>query len=187
MNNRRSQNGSSLLEVLIAILILSFGLLGLAGMTAASLQYAKMAQFQTIGTQLAAAYGDNIRGNVTGFNAGNYDMTTAYSGASSGVTVPVCVTPAKCTAAELADVDQALWINQLRSRLPGGSAYVTRDATNNVMAADVWVMWGDPSLDINGSNLGVAATGGNQCPAAAVASVPAGVASPRCMYFRITL
>lgn len=187
MKTRRSQNGSSLLEVLVAILIMSFGLLGLAGMTAASLQYAKMAQFQTIGTQLASAYGDNIRANVTGFNAGDYDMTTAYSGASSTVTVPACVTPAKCTAAEMADVDQAMWTNQLRRRLPGGGAYVTRDTTNNVMAADVWVMWADPSLNAGGSDLGVASTGGNQCPAAAVGSVPAGVAPPRCMYFRITL
>lgn len=187
MKSRRSQNGSSMLEVLVAIMIMSFGMLGLAGMTASSLQYAKMAQFQTVGTQLASAYGDNIRANVNGFNNGNYDMTTAYTGATTGVTVPVCALPAKCTPAELAAIDRADWINQLRRRLPGGGAYVTRDTANNALAADVWVMWADPSLGMGAGDLSVATTGGNQCPAAAVAAVPASVAAPRCMYFRISL
>jgi type IV pilus assembly protein PilV len=117
---QQTQKGSSLLEVLVAILIMSFGLLGLAGMTMASLQYAKMAQFQTIGTQLAASYGDSIRGNVTGFMAGNYNQLATYTGASSGITVPVCTIPTKCTAAEIAAIDAAEWTNNLRRRLPGG-------------------------------------------------------------------
>lgn len=187
MKNRRSQNGSSLIEVLVAILIMSFGLLGVAGLTASSLQYAKIAQFQTIATQLASAYGDNIRANVSGFTAGSYDMLDGYTASSDSVAIPVCADTTKCTASELAAIDQAEWTNQLRRRLPAGSAYVSRDATNNVLSADVWVMWADPSLGMGTSDFSTATTGGNQCPAAAVASLRASVAVPRCLYFRITL
>lgn len=184
---RSTQRGSSLLEVLVAILIMSFGLLGLAGMTASSLQYSKMAQYQTIGTQLAASYGDSVRANVPGFSAGNYDMTTAYTGATASITVPACTTATKCTSAELAAIDRAEWTNSLRRHLPAGSAYVTRDVGNNVLAADVWVMWADPSLGFGTSDMSVATTGGNQCPAAAIAGLASTVAAPRCMYFRISL
>jgi type IV pilus assembly protein PilV len=186
LNLYRSQTGSSLLEVLITMLIMSFGLLALSGLTASSLQYSKMAQFQTIGSQLAIEYGDRMRGNVAGFQAGNYNKTDAYTGATSAVTVPACGTPAKCTPAEVAAIDIAEWTNLLRQRLPGGGAYVLRDAANP-LSVDIWVMWVEANLDFNGSSdtLSVSATGGNQCPAAAgTASVSP---APRCMYFRVSL
>ena len=189
MRVRYSQKGSSLLEVLITILIMSFGLLALGGLTAASLQYSKMAQFQTIGSQLAAEYGERMRGNVAGFQGNNYNQLTAYSGASGSVVIPVCTTPTKCTPAELAAIDIAEWTNALRRRLPGGGAYVSQDASNT-LAADIWVMWVEPNLQYGTTSdtLSVSATGGSQCPAAAgLASLPASVATPRCIYFRVSL
>lgn len=185
----RFQKGSSLLEVLITMLIMSFGLLALGGLTAASLQYSKIAQFQAVGSQLAIEYGDRMRGNVAGFEANNYNQTTAYTGASGTVTVPACATVAKCTPAEVAAIDIAEWTNALRRRLPGGGAYVVRDATNT-LSTDIWVMWVEPNLDFNTSadTLSVSATGGDQCPAnAGVASLPAGTPVPRCMHFRMSL
>lgn len=183
---RSAQRGSSLLEVLVAILIMSFGLLGLAGMTASSLQYSKMAQYQTVGTQLASAYGESMRANVAGFSEGHYELTAAYTGATFNVAVPTCTNAARCSAAELAAIDRAQWTNDLRRRLPGGGAYVSRDTVNNALAADVWVMWADPGLSFGASNLSVA-EGGNQCPEVALAGLASTVAVPRCMFFRISL
>ena len=99
---RRGQQGASLLEVLITILILSFGLLGIAGLTAASLQTAKIAQFQSTALQLVNEYTERMRGNEPGVSTNDYDMTTAYSGATAGVPVPACAVADACTAAELA-------------------------------------------------------------------------------------
>lgn len=186
---QRFQKGSSLLEVLITMLIMSFGLLALGGLTAASLQYSKITQYQAIGSQLAVEYGDRMRGNVAGFQANNYNQTTAYTGASSVVTVPACATATKCTPAEVAAIDIAEWTNGLRRRLPGGGAYVVRDATNT-LSTDIWVMWVEPNLDFNTSadSLSVSATGGDQCPAnAGVAALPATTPAPRCMHFRMSL
>ncbi len=182
----RFQKGSSLLEVLITMLIMSFGLLALGGLAAASLQYSKISQFQTIGAQLAADYGDRMRGNVAGFRAENYNLTTAYSGASAAVTVPTCSVAALCTPAELAAIDIAEWMNALRRRLPGGGAYVTHDATNT-LAANIWVMWAEPNLTFDTSDLSATGTGGDQCPAASLVGLPSTTPVPRCIYFRVSL
>ncbi len=181
------QAGSSLLEVMVAIMVMAFGLLGLAGMTASSLQYSKMAQFQTIGTQLASSYGDRMRSNVTGFMANNYDMTTAYSSTATAATVPACGTPAKCTPAEMAAIDKAEWQNELLRRLPAGGAYVTRDVSGNTLAADIWVMWADPNMGTGSDNLSASTTGGNACPAAALSGIAAGTQAPKCLYYRVVL
>lgn len=180
----KPQQGSSLLEVLVAILIMSFGLLALGGLTASSLRYSKMTQFQMIGAQLAADYSDRMRSNMTGFESGAYDRTAAYSSTLANVTVPTCADAAKCTAAELSAIDQAEWTNALRQRLPGGAAYVVRNAVNT-LAADVWVMWSEPNLVFGATTLSVANSG--DCPNAAVSGLSAGTSLPRCMYFRVSL
>ena len=169
----RRQSGASLLEVLIAIVIMSFGLLALGGLTAASIQYGKLAQFQTVGVQLASNITDRMRANVDGFMADSYNNVVIYSSTTAIIVVPTCTVPAKCTASELAAIDIAEWRNNLRLGLPGGDAYVLRD-TATPMAVDLWVMWTDPALAT-----GFAAT--SACPAAAVAGL---TTLPRCLYFR---
>lgn len=181
--HRRVQSGTSLLEVLIAILIMSFGMLALGGLATISQQYAKMAQYQTIGSQLASEFGDRMRANVEAFEAGNYNKTSRYS--TTEATVTPCANVTLCTPAEVAGTDVAEWTNELRRRLPGGDAYVQRDPANT-LATNLWILWMDPDLTVgDGKNL--ATVGQNDCPSAAVSGVPSGSALPRCMYFRISL
>ncbi|VTU18498.1 type IV pilus modification protein PilV [Variovorax sp. SRS16] len=181
-----AQGGSTLLEVLIAMLVLSFGLLGLAGLTAASLRYVKMAQFQSIGVQLAAELGERMRGNVDGFEAGSYIKTDAYS--TAAVTIPACAS-SPCSAADLAAIDLAQWAQELRRRLPGGDGFVQRDAVNP-LATDIWILWSDPDATVGAADdakASLSVAGANDCPAVAVAGLAAGTVKPRCMYYRITL
>ncbi len=173
---RNAESGASLLEVLIAIVIMSFGLLALGGLTAASVQYGKMAQFQTVGVQLAADYADRMRANASGFRSDLYNKTTVYSTATAAIAIPACAVVSNCTTPEMAAIDLAEWRNSLRRSLPGGDAYVVRDAVN-LPAVDIWVMWTDPGL----AN-GMAANGA--CPAAAIAGV---TEVPRCLYFRVSI
>jgi type IV pilus assembly protein PilV len=170
------QRGASLLEVLIAIVIMSFGLLALAGMTTASLQYSKIAQFQTIGVQQAVDISDRMRANAAGFMANSYNKTTVYSSATAAVTLPTCANATNCTSAEVASIDLAQWRNTLRLNFPGGDAFVRRD-TVNPLAVDIWIMWTDVGLAT-----GLAANAA--CPAAAIS---AGSAAPRCLYFRAVI
>lgn len=174
----RHARGASLLEVLIAIVIMSFGLLAMGGLTASSLQYGKMAQFQTAGVQLASDFADRMRANTDGFAGNSYDKTSVYSSTTAVITVPTCSIATKCTGAELASIDLAEWRNNLRTSLPGGDAYVLRDV-DNPLVVDIWVMWMDPGVDAT-----LVTSGRASCP---VAAVPAGTTVPHCLYFRAAI
>lgn len=174
------QAGASLLEVLIAILVMSFGLLAMGGLTAATQQYVKMTQFQSIGMQLASEFGERMRGNVTGFESGLYTKTGPYSG--TGATPKPCKAP--CSPAEIAASDIAEWTNELQRRLPGGDGFVRRDAVNT-LATDVWILWLDPELSDAGAPGGSVASA-SDCPEAALAGSKLS-ARPRCMHYRISL
>lgn len=175
----RRARGSSLLEVLIAILILSFGLLGLGGLAAAAQQYVKMAQFQSIGTLMAADLGERMRGNIEGFQRDGYVRTQAYS--TTAVSIPTCKVATACEPRELATIDMAQWVEELQKRLPGGDAYVQR-GTANKLAADIWIVWIDPEL---ASSLKVAEK--SDCPSKILEGSTAGASPPRCMYYRISI
>jgi type IV pilus assembly protein PilV len=176
------QVGSSLLEVLVAILVMSFGLLALGGLSASAQQYVKMSQFQSIAMQLASQLGERMRGNVEAFERGSYNKTTAY--ASTGTPASNCAA-SSCTSAEIAAIDMAAWTAELRNRLPGGDAFVRRDPVN-VLATDIWILWIDPgSLPGDRGELSVAAAA--DCPEDALSGLDAGDPMPRCMHYRISL
>lgn len=177
-----SQRGVTLLEVLITIFILSVGLLGIAGLTVTSLQNAKLSQFHSTASQLANDYADRMRGNALGVAADQYDIVSAYDGATANETVPACGNPADCSAAELAGIDRVEWTNSLHLRLPGGGAYVKR----NGLSVDIWVIWQEPGLQYDGvSDLSTSGTGGSQCPADALTGYSGD--APVCTYFRFSI
>ena len=65
MRPRRAgrQSGFSMIEVLIALLVLAFGLLGLAFMQTLNLRYTKSAQQRTQAVNLASELLDTMRAN----------------------------------------------------------------------------------------------------------------------------
>ena len=75
------QAGASLIEVLIAILILSFGMLSVGSMLSFSIQMPKLSAYRATATHLAASQVERIRANPEGFAAGNY--SAALNAASS--------------------------------------------------------------------------------------------------------
>lgn len=175
--------GSSLLEVLITILILSLGLLGVAGMTVKSLQSAKTSQYQSIGVQLVNEYADRMRGNTVGVANDEYIVNEVYTGAPTKRAVPSCAIADACTSAEIANIDQVEWLNAILQRLPAGAAYVSK---NNTLSVDIWLIWMEPDMNFDAnSTLAVGATGGSRCPNG-VLSV-SGNQVPRCMYFRVSI
>jgi type IV pilus assembly protein PilV len=68
----QKQCGFSLLEVLIALLVLSIGLLGLAALQTTSLRSNEMASMRTTATQLAYDISDRMRANPAGVADNQY-------------------------------------------------------------------------------------------------------------------
>ena len=67
------QKGFTLLEVLVAVLVLAIGLLGLAGLQATSLRVNQSASMRSQATNLAYDMADRIRANRGAALAGSYD------------------------------------------------------------------------------------------------------------------
>lgn len=186
----RRQSGTSLIEVLVAVLILTVGLLSMIALHAASMRYGKMAEFKTTATQLAEDLSDRMRGNVTGVRAGNYVRTAAWSddlGVQSVPAVETC-TPGDevCQArvpAQVANRDIAEWINQAYPNLPGLGLYTQQAGGANSSVMDVWIGWLEPTgrggADAAGEDLINAAY---TCPDEMGASTDV-----RCMRFSFTL
>lgn len=72
---RHDQSGFSMIEVLIALVVLAFGLLGLALMQTLNLRYTQSAQQRTLAVNLAGELLDTMRTNRS--QAAAYAMTKA--------------------------------------------------------------------------------------------------------------
>ena len=66
------QTGASLIEVLVAILILSFGMLSLGAMMSFGVQLPKLSGYRATATSLAAGYTERVRANPNAFTNNLY-------------------------------------------------------------------------------------------------------------------
>lgn len=107
--------GFTLLEVLIALLIFSFGLLGMAALMVLSVRTNQSAFLRTQATFLAQTMMDRVRANV-----GQITVYTAASYPQTGS--DPCASGATCSPANIAAHDIALWSTQLSDSLPNPSA-----------------------------------------------------------------
>ncbi|MCP3667915.1 MAG: type IV pilus modification protein PilV [Gammaproteobacteria bacterium] len=129
----RYAQGTTLVEVLVAVVIISIGLLGVAALQITALQGANDTQYRSRATDLAASLADRMRANPLADN--NYRIA-----ASTACAVPgnICAmkpddpsvndgSALKCTSAQIATYD--LWeircLNGVANTLPGGDLVVT--------------------------------------------------------------
>ena len=110
--------GFSLIEVLVALLVLSIGLLGLAALQTTSLQYNTGSYHRTQATFLAYDIIDRMRANgdaIANADGTGYDQPVSTNVASS----TNCNTPtANCTSAQLALYDVSNWYARAVATLP---------------------------------------------------------------------
>ena len=138
-------SGFSLIEVLVALLVLSIGLLGLAALQTTSLQFNTASYFRTQATLLAYDIVDRMRANPTGVSDGNYDVASASAAATAKSATASCGT-ASCITSDLAKYDLGQWYTKMEATLPGSTspttnyALISRDTATNVVTITInWV------------------------------------------------
>ena len=178
------QTGASLIEVLVSILIVSFGLLAMAAMQANAVKFNKTSELRAVATLLARDLGDRIKANSVGGipPAGAYQLEAEYSPLDSAPSTPGCAIADNCTDAEIAAQDLAEWQQALFHSLPEAAGFVQVRGATAPVVVDIWVAWRETEGD---SPRGSAGAGRDECPAAFVDA--AGDNLPRCLYFSFAL
>jgi type IV pilus assembly protein PilV len=119
---RSKQSGTTLMEVLVSLLVLSFGMLGMAGVQGVSLRGNQAAYYRTMATTLSTDIVERMRANLAAVDAGSYDDI-------AGAATANCFTATGCTGAQMAAQDVLDWTASVAAALPLGAAAVCLDST----------------------------------------------------------
>lgn len=114
--------GATLIEILVALLVVVIGLLGMTALQTASLRQLQSAFLRTQAGILGGDMLERVLANREGAALG------AYEGGVVGLN-PDCESLAGCDAAELAGHDMAQWQAVLQGSLPAGTGIVCIDST----------------------------------------------------------
>lgn len=197
VGNKPRIRGFTLIEVLVTIVVVSIGLLGLAGLQISGLRANVSSEARSKATLLASDIIERMRANPLGVAANNYSAITVtkVSGNCSVATpAKICsntstTTAVNCTASEMATFDQWVWGCGLTpatgaqrggviNLLPSGSASVTC-TDNNAADPDpcspgsphtVSISWSENSPNAD-ANAGITA-GGNKTQTISLVVVP---------------
>ncbi|MDO5057333.1 MAG: type IV pilus modification protein PilV [Lautropia sp.] len=171
---REAQRGSSLIEVLVAVIVLSIGMMSMLWALTKSMSFQRTAEFRNMATQFALDYSDRVRANA-GAQA-SYVHRVPYDNGARPVQPPAkdCLNGKEnCSAAEMAAYDLAKARQSIRTSLPAGEIFVESPGASQL---SVWVIWqqpDQPGQDVPAGQGGVNAATSNplssagQCPAGA--------------------
>ena len=133
------QRGFSLVEVLIALIIMSVGMLGIAGLYVQSMQAGRTSMFRHNAVTLAGDVADRIRANPRAAAA------YAGGGADNG-----CVDMGiDCNEAAMAANDIFLWAEQATDSLPNGNIVIIFDGAVVPPTYDIAVNWTEPGVNLD--------------------------------------
>ena len=142
--------GFSLLEMLITVVVVSIGLLGLAGLQFQGLRAANSAQTHTLATLLTQDISDRLHANrsvVTSYDGITLDSTTGVS-----LIKDCAVLSNDCSPSELRDFDLYQWYQLIvptagSPLLPNLSISISLTGINGFAVGSFRsiLQWGDPS------------------------------------------
>ena len=159
-----NQDGFTLLEVLIALLVLSIGLLGLAALQTVGLRSNQMGTMRTIAVQSVYDMTDRMRANPLGMgftkdpvtSIRTYDAPDEYlidiSDLRTAAALIVDCDTNACSTTEMADYDLKQWRDRVES-LPNGMSSIVLNAGDT---HTVTIHWNESRLKL--------ATPGTNCP-----------------------
>lgn len=128
----QAQRGATLIEVLVTLIILSVGLLGMAGLQTLSMQSNHSAYYRSQATFLAYDISERMRANRTVALSGGYSVDFPESSS------------AHAESGDRVTKDKAQWLNKLATTLPNGTGKVELNGT----LVAIKIRWDDSRGDI---------------------------------------
>lgn len=125
--------GFSMVETLVAIVIMAVGVIGAAGMQLTALRTARQSAYQSTASHIASDMAEAIRAGQAWASRGgrpdpylefNHDASNADGSAPAGIS---CYTDV-CEPAEFAAFEISEWRTRINQSLPGGRFVICRDS-----------------------------------------------------------
>ena len=141
-------NGFSLVELLVALVVASIGLLGVATLSLQASRYNMDAKHRNLATILASDMADRIRLN-------RVDAITTYT-AAIALADPAsnnCDTTT-CSTADRAEQDVFEWLEDITSQLPNGDGLIADNDPELTVTVQWSVIQGDFLVDRDGAASG---------------------------------
>jgi type IV pilus assembly protein PilV len=118
VNSGSRVRGFSIVEAMVALVVMSVGMLGIAGLYVASLKAGRTAILRTQAVNLAADIADRIRANRLGRDAYDTAIAAPCSAPGGGATL------AETTSRNLAATDTCQWVASVQGVLPAATAQI---------------------------------------------------------------
>ena len=122
MRGLSQQKGLTLVEIMVAVLVLAVGLAGMAALTLFNVTGTASAQTYSQATVFADQMADSIRGNMAAYESAQFISDPATSSLD-------CTAGTTCTAVQLAEYDVSTWKAAAALALPAGQGFVCTDSS----------------------------------------------------------
>lgn len=130
--------GFTLIEVLVSMVVLSLGLLGLAGLQAAALKNNQSSYYRSQATQFAYDLADRIRANKVEASKGSTSKYITLK-PDKATEKTDCETLTGCSTVFMAENDLFQWNREVSAQLPSGSGLI--NINGNVFT--ITISWDD--------------------------------------------
>jgi type IV pilus assembly protein PilV len=157
----RCQRGTSLIEVLVAIVVVAVGLLGIAKMQALAISSSRTSATRSLVAVEAASLAAAMHANETFWTGsaapglsvtiGASSITATPSTAVATQTVTACTSPSSCSgsAATMAGVDLTAWGAQLYQAVPTTSNAAVACLSTTPVTCTITVTWTESTVGMN--------------------------------------
>ena len=151
------QTGMGLIEVLVAIILLSSVLLGAVALQASTAKEQRSAQFVGRAALLASDIGERIRANRAAVKTGTlYTTASTYTTvqnnmnnlSSNLMNIGFCINQV-CNATEMSNHDISSWWRSIQTQMPADTVGMLLVSTGqpNLSSRDIVIVWREPVVD----------------------------------------
>lgn len=167
MNGVRLQRGFSLIEAMVALLVITIGLLGVAGLQALAINNTHRASLRSIAALEASSMAAYLESNTSYWSSQSVTSSVTVvplnglvsfqgvGGSTMTNNLPTSCTTTACTKVQIAAWDLHNWGAELGKQLPAGQGGVqcgnglSPGTTSIPMTCVVTVQWQEKSLSMN--------------------------------------
>jgi type IV pilus assembly protein PilV len=150
---RRHSGGFSLIEVMVALVVCSIGMLGLAKMESLAISSTGVASSRSLAALQASSLAAAMHANRGYWSAQTVPVTTIVNNTppnNFAVAAPCLVPgPASCTVAQMAFYDLQQWALALNTLLPGYNATITCATAALPVNCTIQIQWVEGAVAVN--------------------------------------